>query len=106
MPARGAAIERPWARAARRLRECAACGCQASTTAGTILHRTRTPLPTWFWAAFPMVIDKRGLSALGLQRQLGIARCETASMPLHRLRRATVSFNRTKLRGTVEVSGA
>lgn len=95
-----------WAHAARRLRECAACGYQVSTTAGTILHRTRTPLLTWFWAAFLMIIDKRGLSALGLQRQLGIARYETAWMLLHKLRRATVNFNRTKLRGTVEVDEA
>ena len=95
-----------WAHAARRLRECAACGYGVSTTAGTILHRTRTPLLTWFWAAFLMIIDKRGLSALGLQRQLGIARYETAWMLLHKLRRATVNFNRTKLRGTVEVDEA
>src|ERR1019366_8536586 len=39
-----------WALSARRLRECAAGVYQASTTAGTILHRTRTPLMVWFWA--------------------------------------------------------
>ena len=33
-----------WTIATRRLRECAACGRQTSTTAGTILHRTRTDL--------------------------------------------------------------
>jgi Zn ribbon nucleic-acid-binding protein/transposase-like protein len=97
---------RAWMRSTRRLRECAACGYQVSTTAGTILHRTRTPLLVWFWAAFLMIIDKRGLSALGLQRQLGIARYETAWMILHKLRRATVNLDRTKLRGTVEVDEA
>lgn len=95
-----------WTRSTRRLRECAGCGYGVSTTAGTILHRTRTPLLVWFWAAFLMIIDKRGLSALGLQRQLGIARYETAWMILHKLRRATVNLNRTKLRGTVEVDEA
>ena len=63
-----------WVRSTRRLRECAACGHQVSVTAGTVLHRTRTPLVVWFWAAYLMVTDKRGLSALGLQRALGIAR--------------------------------
>lgn len=95
-----------WVLSARRLRECAACGYQVSTTAGTILHRTRTPLMVWFWAAYLLITDKRGFSALALQRQLGVARYETAWMILHKLRRATVNANRTKLRGTVEVDEA
>ena len=95
--------EKAWALPARRLRECTACHYQASTTAGTILHRTRTPLLVWFWAAFLMIIDKRGVSALGIQRQLGIARYETAWMILHKLRRATVNLERTRLTGEVEV---
>jgi hypothetical protein len=37
---------------------------QAVVTAGTILHRIRTPLTVWFWAAYLMTTDKRGLSAL------------------------------------------
>lgn len=92
-----------WSLPTRRLRQCAACDYQVSTTAGTILHRTRTPLVVWFWAAFLMITDKRGYSALALQRQLGIARYETAWMILHKLRRATVNANRTKLQGVVEV---
>ncbi len=62
-----------------------------------ILHRTRTPLLIWFWVAFLMITDKRGVSALGIQRQLGIARYETAWMILHKLRRATVNLERTRL---------
>ncbi len=95
--------EKAWVQSARRLRECSTCGHQVSTTAGTIMHRTRTPLVVWFWAAYLMVTDKRGLSALGLQRALGISRYETAWMILHKLRRATVDFSRTKLVGRVEV---
>jgi hypothetical protein len=44
---------------------------QVSLTAGTILHNTKTPLTVWFWAAYLMTKDKRGISALLLQRQLG-----------------------------------
>jgi hypothetical protein len=98
--------ERSWALPARRLRECAACGHQTSTTAGTVLHRTRLPLRVWFWAAYLMVVDSRGVSARGLQRQLGISRYETAWMLLHKLRRATVNLNRGMLSGTVEVDEA
>ena len=43
-------------------------------TAGTILHNTKTPLTLWFWAAYLMTTDTRGISALVLQRQLGLRR--------------------------------
>jgi hypothetical protein len=35
--------------ATRRLEQCSACRCQCSVTAGTVFHRTRVPLRTWFW---------------------------------------------------------
>jgi hypothetical protein len=57
----------------------------------------------WFWAAYLMTTDKRGLSALLLQRQLGITRYETAWMMLHKLRRAMVNRGREPLQGEVEL---
>lgn len=83
--------------------QCAACRYQVSLTAGTILHNTKTPLTVWFWAAYLAVTDKRGLSALLLQRQLGLARYETAWMLLHKLRRAMVNLAREPLYGDVEI---
>jgi transposase-like protein len=68
-----------------------------------VLHNTKTPLRTWFWAAYLAVTDKRGLSALLLQRQLGLRRYETAWMLLHKLRRAMVNANREPLHGDVEM---
>lgn len=50
-----------------------------------------------------MTTDKRGLSALLLQHQLGIRRYETAWMILHKLRRAMVNRSREALRGEVEI---
>jgi len=47
------------------------CGRQTSVTAGTIFHRTRTPLSTWFAAVWFITSQKNGVSALGLQRVLG-----------------------------------
>src|SRR5436305_15012750 len=55
------------------------------------------------WAAYLMTTDKRGVSALLLQRQLGLACYETAWMMLHKLRRAIVNNAREPLRAEVEV---
>jgi len=57
----------------------------------------------WFWAAYLMTTDKRGVSAALLQRQLGLSRYETAWMMLHKLRRAMVNAAREPLHGEVEV---
>ena len=68
-----------------------------------MFHRTKTPLTIWFWAAYLMTTDKRGISALLLQRQLGIRRYETAWLILHKLRRAMVNAAREPLHGDVEI---
>lgn len=86
-----------------RRRQCCSCRYQVSLTAGTIAHNSKTALTTWFWAAYLMTTDKRGLSALLLQRQLGIGRYETAWMILHKLRRAMVNRSREPLRGEIEL---
>ena len=95
--------ERAYPLVAHRRWQCAFCRYQVSLTAATVLHNSKTPLTTWFWAAYLMTTDKRGLSALLLQRQLGISRYETAWMILHKLRRAMVNRNRETLRGEIEV---
>ena len=83
--------------------QCAGCRHQVSLTAGTILHNTKTPLTVWFWAAYLMTTDKRGVSALLLQRQLALRRYETAWMMLHKFRRAMINLSREPLQGDVEV---
>ena len=57
----------------------------------------------WFWAAYLTVTDTRGMSALLLQRQMGLRRYETAWMLLHKLRRAMVNTAREPLHGEVEI---
>ena len=94
--------QRAYAVANRRW-QCAECRYQVSLTAGTVLHNTKTPLTHWFWAAYLMTTDKRGVSALFLQRQLGLRRYETAWMMLHKLRRAMVNAAREPLHGEVEI---
>jgi transposase-like protein len=87
----------------RLLWQCSTCRYQASVTAGTVLHRTRTPLHLWFWGAYLVTTATPGISALQLQRQLGIKRYETAWTMLHKLRRAMVNPAREPLTGAVEV---
>lgn len=87
----------------RRLWQCTTCRYQVSVTAGTVLHKTHTPLHLWFWAAYLMSTPTPGVSAVQLQRQLGIGRYETAWMLLHKLRRAMVNPERQPLAGEVEV---
>ncbi|HEY4752051.1 MAG TPA: IS1595 family transposase [Candidatus Limnocylindrales bacterium] len=78
---------------------CQACGRRTSVTAGTVFHRTRTPLTTWFAAVWLVTSQKTGVSAQGLQRVLGFGSYETAWAWLHKLRRAMVRPDRDLLGG-------
>ena len=85
---------------------CRRCGYQASVTAGTIFHRTRLPLQNWFRAIWWMTDQKHRLSALGLQRLLGLGSYRTAWLWLQKLRRALVRPGWDQLGGQVEVDEA
>ena len=61
----------------RRLYQCSRCKYQVSVTAGTIFHKTRTPLVKWFWMIFMMARLKSSVSMLSCQRMLGIKTYKT-----------------------------
>ena len=82
---------------------CGRCGHQTSVTAGTIFHRSHLPLRAWFRAMWWVTNQKHGVSALGLQRLLGLGSYETAWACLQKLRRAMVRPGRDRLSGDVEV---
>jgi transposase-like protein len=94
----------PWRQSRGRL-VCAACRHQASVTAGTILDKTRTPLSTWFEAAWHVTTAKNGLSAKTLERTLGTT-YRVAWAMLQRYRVAMVRTERERLAGEVEVDEA
>jgi transposase-like protein len=71
----------------RKLYECKACSYQASVTAGTVMHKTRTSLLKWFWAIWLVSMDKRGISALALSKRVGISMWVAWTM-LHKIRKA------------------
>ena len=86
--------------------QCGVCRQQTYVMAGTIMHRSHLPLREWFWAAYLVSTHTPGISALQLQRQLGIGGYQNAWHLLHRLRKGMVSDGRTKLSGLVEVDEA
>jgi transposase-like protein len=88
---------------ARHLLYCKQCHRQTSVTAGTLFEGTRKPLRVWFHAMWYLTNQKLGVSALGLQRVLGLGSYQTAWTWLHKLRRAMVRPGRDMLSGCVEV---
>lgn len=90
-------------RTGRGLWMCAECGLKTSATAGTIFHRSHTPLSTWFAAIWFLTSQKNGVSAQGLQNALGFGSYETAWAWLHKLRRAMVRPDRDLLGGAEAV---
>jgi len=82
---------------------CKKCKYELSFTAGTIFHNAKLPITTIFRALWWVVAQKNGVSAVGLQRVLGLGSYRTAWMWLHKFRRLMVVPDRGKLSGTVEV---
>jgi len=58
--------------ATRRTYVCANCGHHVNPTANTVLHDTRTPLVSWFYAMYLFCTTRHGVSGKELQRQLGV----------------------------------
>lgn len=56
----------------RRVYACPNCLHQIAPTANTILHDTRTPLVSWFYAMYLFCTTRHGVSGKELQRQLGV----------------------------------
>ena len=80
---------------ARGLFTCRACGYEASVLAGTLFQDTHKLLRLWFQAMWYVVNQKNGVSALGLQKALGLGSYHTAWEWLHKLRRAMVRLAAT-----------
>jgi hypothetical protein len=57
----------------RKLFQCGRCHRQESITSQTIFSSTKLPLTTWFLGLYFITQDKKGVSALGLKRRLGIS---------------------------------
>lgn len=90
----------------RRLMQCKGCGCQVSLTAGTVMHGTHLKLRVWVWAFYLMTSSKHGISALEMQRQLGIGSYKTAWLLCHKIRNIMSKGSEKLLKGFIEVDDA
>lgn len=80
---------------------CSKCLYQIAPTAGTIFHKSDTPLTTWFHAIMVFSNAKSGMSASALQRDLEVT-YKTAWRMLTRIRKA-LPQDEDVLRGDVEI---
>ena len=87
----------------RGLLRCGRCRRDTSVMAGTIFSRSHLPLRVWFRAAWWATNQKSGVTAIGLQRALGLGSYRTAWGCLHKLRRAMLRPGRDQLQDIVEV---
>ena len=96
-------VDEPFKVVSRKLYQCKHCNHQTSVTAGTIMDKSRTPLRKWFLAIYLISSDKRGCSALRLQRELGVA-YGTAWTMSHKIRNAMKERDENyQLSGIIEI---
>ena len=88
----------------RGLYRCKSCNYEGSVIVGTLFQDTHKPLRLWFQAIWYAVNQKNGVSALGLQKAIGLGSYHTAWEWLHKLRRAMVRPGRDRLDGLIEVN--
>lgn len=77
------------------------CGFTVSPLAGTIFHKSDTPLTLWFHAMFLFASSRNGVAAKELERQLGVT-YKTAWRMAKQIRKLFAQMN-TPLSGIVEL---
>lgn len=98
--------ERGYEITTRNVMKCADCEYQVSSTVGTIFHDTKTPLHKWYLAIYLITIDKRGISAMALMREIGVT-YKTAWYINKRIRAAMkLADDKYKLDGNVAIDEA
>jgi transposase-like protein len=90
---------------ARRGYACQECGHHIYPCAGTIFHKSRTPLTNWFFAMYLMTSTRHGVAAKELERQIGCT-YKTAWRMAHELRKLMATADthgKPPLSGHVEI---
>lgn len=82
---------------------CQECGHHVYPCAGTIFHKSSTPLTKWFFAMYLMTSTRHGVAAKELERQLGVT-YKCAWRIAHELRKLMATADHGgKLGGHVEI---
>ena len=90
----------------RGLFQCRACRTQTSVRAGTIFHKSRTPLTKWFLAMHLLTASKNDISGLELARQLDV-KWDTAWLIKQKLLEVMLQRNLIyKLAGDIQIDDA
>lgn len=82
--------------------KCQQGGYRFSVLVGTIFENTNYPLLTWFKVMYLMLSSKKGMSALQIQRMMGMGSYRTAWSMCHKIRAALGEGDFRKLAGLVE----
>ncbi len=92
--------------APRHVFQCRACRVQTSVRAGTIFHKSQTPLTKWFLAMHLLTASKNDIAALELSRQLDV-KWDTAWTIKQKLMEVMLQRNSIyKLTGDIQVDDA
>ncbi|MBL7728706.1 MAG: IS1595 family transposase [Dinghuibacter sp.] len=93
----------------RRSYQCPCCGFQIYPTAGTVFHKSRTPLTHWFYLIFLQTTTRNGVAAKEVERQLNVC-YETALRMCHQVKKLIGNYKENtkankdkKATGIVEV---
>ena len=80
---------------------CTGCGHYLHPTAGTIFHKSSTSLHLWFYAMYLMASTRCGISAMQLERELGVT-YKTAWRMAHLIRHELMADDGIPMSGPVE----
>lgn len=92
--------------APKKLFQCSSCHRQTSVRAGTVFHKSRTPLTKWFLAMHLLTGSKNDIASLELARQLDV-KWDTAWLIKQKLMEVMLQRNTIyKLSGDIQVDDA
>jgi ISXO2-like transposase domain/Transposase zinc-ribbon domain len=87
--------------------QCTKCakagGYRFSVLVDTIFENTNVPMRQWFKVIYLVLVSKKGVAALQVQRMMGFGSYTTAHYMCHRIRAALIDPDFRKLMGIVEV---
>ena len=90
----------------RQVFQCSACRLQTSVKAGTIFHKSKTPLTKWFLAMHLLTASKNDIAALEMARQLEV-KWDTAWTIKQKLMEVMLQRNSIyRLEGDIQVDDA
>lgn len=81
---------------------CTKCGHHLHPTAGSIFHKSSTPLHLWFYALYIMASTRCGVSAKQLERELGVT-YKCAWRIFHLIRHELMDQDDAPMSGSVEM---